>query len=361
MVENTDTALAQTQKLKMVKKSTKETRKSVKEEAAVAKDEQQPTKEEKTVTEKEKDQVKEEIILVKEKKLTTEEKVTVAEKRQQPVKEEVTVVEEEQLPVKEKVIIAEETRGNKAVTSAAVWKPVPPSRAVAAKNGEIRDPKGGASSKRRLQYQLAEVRMLRTRCGQLGTSLFFHERAAVRSLGFTSAIDGEGKSFLARLAAEAMAEDNNVPVTLLECNWEHPDLENLFGLKRGAGLAEWLRGDCGLEAIRQQVSHNLTVIPAGEDRHDAIRLLQQFRQKGVLNVLAHPDEVLIVDLPSVVMTAYGPLAASLVEALVIVVRAGVTPDSLVAEACANLKDLRVHGIILNQVESRIPRWLRQLL
>src|SRR5579864_3234410 len=94
------------------------------------------------------------------------------------------------------------------------------------------------------------VQELRTRCKQLGVSLFFQGETAVRSLGFTSAIGGEGKSFLARLTAEVMAENSSAPVTLLECNWENPILSSIYNLPLAPGLSEWLSGQCSLEAIR---------------------------------------------------------------------------------------------------------------
>jgi Mrp family chromosome partitioning ATPase len=157
-----------------------------------------------------------------------------------------------------------------------------------------------------------------------------------------------------------MASDLNIPVTLLECNWEHPCFNDIFSLGKGPGLAEWIRGECALEAIRQPVSSNLTVIRAGDDRHETIRLLQHLHKRGPLGLLDRPNEALIVDLPSLVTTAYGRLAASIAESLIVVVRMGVTPDSFVAEASTYLKDLRVHGVILNQVKSRLPRWLEQI-
>src|SRR6266487_4392011 len=80
--------------------------------------------------------------------------------------------------------------------------------------------------------QIAEARKLQMQCRQLCVSVFLDERAAVRSLGFTSAIDGEGKSFLARLAAVVMTTDLNLPVTLLECNWEHPCFNEIFSLEQ---------------------------------------------------------------------------------------------------------------------------------
>ena len=36
-------------------------------------------------------------------------------------------------------------------------------------------------------------------------------------------------------------------------------------------------------------------------------------------------------------------------------------EGVQADTCTQLKDLPVHGLILNQVASRIPAWLRQIL
>src|ERR1700751_6024901 len=69
---------------------------------------------------------------------------------------------------------------------------------------------------------LAAIQSLEQQCRQLALPLFFHETSPVRSIGFTSAIEGEGKSFLAAATARTIAEVSPVPVTLLECNWQHP-------------------------------------------------------------------------------------------------------------------------------------------
>jgi len=207
----------------------------------------------------------------------------------------------------------------------------------------------------------ANAQMVQERCRQLSLSLFFREQSPVRSLGFTSSVCGEGKSFLSMVTADVLAKDSSKPVTLLECDWENPYFHKHFGLSSAAGLAEWLREECSEMDIRHNVDHNLTVIPAGNGREEAVKLLQLARRKGLMNMLACKNELLVVDLPSIVAPAYGSLAASLVESLIIVVRAGVTPDVMIAETCSQLKDLPVHGLLLNQVESSIPRWLRQIL
>ena len=202
---------------------------------------------------------------------------------------------------------------------------------------------------------------LRTQCKQLGFSLFFREHTSIRSLGFTSAISGEGKTFLARLTAEAMAEDGGVLVTLLDCNWGNPKLSSAYNLAPSPGLSEWLHGQCPLETIRRRVTSNLTVIPVGASTYNVTQLLRMLQQRGLHSVLNDPNEILIVDLPATVTTAYGPFAAQLADALILVVRMGVTPEPFVVEANHYLQDANVYGIIFNQIASRIPGWLRRIL
>jgi Mrp family chromosome partitioning ATPase len=198
-------------------------------------------------------------------------------------------------------------------------------------------------------------------CRQICLSVFFREDVPVRSLGFTSLIDGEGKSFLSLGAAKVLANDSFRPVTLMDCNWQHPSLHETFGCPLRSGLAEWLPGECQGISIHYQIGRNLAFIPAGSGKQDAVKLLQQIRECGLLDMLARSNDLLIVDLPAIMNSAYGSLAASLVESLMSVVRAGVTPEALLVEAYKQIKDLRVQGVILNQLESQIPDWIRQIL
>ncbi len=235
--------------------------------------------------------------------------------------------------------------------------PSPPSARRDMKKASAKKLQPGNFNKR----DAANARMLQERCRQLCLSLFFREHAPVRSVGFTSSIDGEGKSFLASVTAQVLAHDSREPVILVECDWEHPSLHEYFGIPAMPGLAEWLQGMCSVDAIRYQVDNNLTVIPAGNGSQNAVKLLKQVQQQGLLKTFGHSNGFYIVDLPPIITTGYGSLAASLLESIVVVVRAEAIPDSMVVETCAQLKDLPIHGIILNQWESRIPRWIRQLL
>lgn len=210
--------------------------------------------------------------------------------------------------------------------------------------------------------ETAIAHSLLEQCRQLCLSLFARESQPVRSLGFTSSIGGEGKSFLALVTARILAQDSIEPVTLIECNWEHPTLHDHFDIPATPGLAEWLRGSCQEREIRYQVNDNLTVIPAGDGLQDAVKLLKLVRQRGLAKMFGRANELFILDLPPVITSSYGPLAASLAETVVVVVRSEAIPGNVLAEACERLREYSsLHGIILNQKNSRIPRWIQQIL
>lgn len=216
--------------------------------------------------------------------------------------------------------------------------------------------KSGNISKRDLE----QVRLVLAQCRKICLSTFFRKQAPVRSLGLTSSIGAEGKSFLTLVTANVLADDSDEPVVLVDCNWDHPSLHNFFNLPKVPGLAEWLRGECREMDVRYQVSHNLSVIPSGKGEQDAVRLLQRIYQKGLLSLLSDSNERMVVDLPAITTTTYGRLAASMVEALMVVVCAGVTPEDVLTETLAQLAALPVQGVILNRFETRVPRWIQHM-
>jgi Mrp family chromosome partitioning ATPase len=199
------------------------------------------------------------------------------------------------------------------------------------------------------QQEEKKVRLIEELCRSFCLSLFFRQREPVRSLGITSSVAGEGKSFVATMLAHVLANDSPLPVLLVECDWENTSQHDYFGFPPTPGLAEWLRGECRESDIRYRIGENLTIIRAGNGRQDAVWMLQQIARRGFVGTLARNNENLIIDLPSIITTSYGLFAAGMVEALALVVRSGVTPDRLVADACTFLKPLPLQGIILNQV------------
>jgi Mrp family chromosome partitioning ATPase len=221
-----------------------------------------------------------------------------------------------------------------------------------------------ADSMPRISLRDAErMEALRDQCRQLCLQVFT-EASGVTSLGYAGPEGGEGVSLMATATATVLARDSDAAVTLVECNWEHPALHQAFGLSPKPGLAEWLRGESDLAAIRYAVgseSANLAVVPAGEGRVDAVRLLRRLRRDDLRRQLSRPGGLLIFDLPPVLAVSYGPLAAAVPDAVALVAQAGVTSAEQVAKARDRLCELNLVGVVLTAVESHTPRWLRSLL
>jgi Mrp family chromosome partitioning ATPase len=195
---------------------------------------------------------------------------------------------------------------------------------------------------------------------QLATDLLLDPRQGGRILGITSPLGGEGKSLLAALIALSLARASRKRTVLIESTWQRPTLSALFDLPTGPGLAEWLRSECDEASIRHEVGERLVVIPAGNAGAEELLLLERLQDIGIA-ALAGPDDFVVVDLPSALPSAAGRLAANLVERIVVVARAGATPLPAIADTCDQLGHLAIQGVVLNQVERRIPHWLDRIL
>lgn len=213
----------------------------------------------------------------------------------------------------------------------------------------------------------ASMHLVREQCRQLALAL-----------GFASSVAGEGTTFVTLAAATALAADGG-EVTLLDLNWQHPTLHELCGAPQSPGLAEWLRDECALDDACYPIADQLHILPAGDLRRggveggrdhrvsdpddDAVVLLRRLIAERLPVLRQARPGFHLVDLPPLVTCPFGPLAARTVEALVLVVHAGITPAALVAQACydAQHQTIPIEGVVLNQIDSHIPRWLRQLL
>jgi Mrp family chromosome partitioning ATPase len=246
---------------------------------------------------------------------------------------------------------------SRAVTSQFITSLAPKNGALAPKSAPVISKKVRPLSER----ESGSIARLQAEFLHVSLPLFFADQYPVRSIGVTSAIAGEGKTLSALLVSHALATSSRRPVLLVECDWERPTLARDLHLPASPGLSEWLRGTTDRLDVRHQFMPNLTVVPAGLGGPDAMTALAELRRPELRERLADPDELMILDLPSVLGSYYGLLAARLAETLFLVVRAGSTPVSFITRATDELKELRVEGIILNQVRTRVPRWLQSLL
>lgn len=174
--------------------------------------------------------------------------------------------------------------------------------------------------------------------------------ANVRTIGFTSAVFGEGASTLAIGTSLSLASLGPGRVLLVDANWLRPSLTADAGVASGRGLADVLRGDAELgQTLVTTGSSRLAFLGAGElsGERPPLGALASFLD-GALSSFG----AIVVDLPPALAgeSLILPWAASL-QQLFIVVHSGATPFSLVRRAVATVAHERPQ-VVLN----RMPAW-----
>ena len=152
-----------------------------------------------------------------------------------------------------------------------------------------------------------------------------------RTIGITSTVIGEGKTSVALGLATALASDTREPTLLLECDLERSSLARVCGCAPSPGLREWVENLSPLRIVRSSVD-SMFIIPAGSPSPDPARLFWELAESGMVASLAAQFRNTVIDLPPLLDSSSGALAARLADHLVLVVRSGTTPVAQVERA-----------------------------
>jgi capsular exopolysaccharide synthesis family protein len=177
-----------------------------------------------------------------------------------------------------------------------------------------------------------------------------------------SAIAGEGKTTISLGLGITIAQDYpERRVLVVETDFRQPVFAADFGLEPAPGLADCLETGQPLTlAYRRTRLDNLYLAPAGHAVAPASRLLRSSRMARGVDVMRQSYDLVILDVPPVLATSDALLICDLADAVILVVRSGVTPAPLVKQAVDQLDAQKLRGVVLNGARSAVPRWLRQL-
>lgn len=194
-----------------------------------------------------------------------------------------------------------------------------------------------------LQSLAAEqYRSLRTRikAAENGRSL--------RTIIVTSPNKGDGKSLTAGNLALTMAQEFQQRVLLIDADLRRPSLHHLFGIGETPGLSDVLMGGAAIESALVEIpEHHLTVLPSGVVPVRPAELLGSAGMRRVLETLRARYDRIILDMPPVAPLADVSIAAGLVDGILMIVRAGVTPKPAIERALSGLEKSKVLGLVLN--------------
>jgi Mrp family chromosome partitioning ATPase len=183
-------------------------------------------------------------------------------------------------------------------------------------------------------------------------------------LAFTSALQGEGVTYVTRTLAAVIAHDLRRSVCVVDLNWWPRRSRSSADSDSGSpGLADVLQGHRPLDDVL--VSTNdplLTLLPAGDV---PVPLRPVIAVNSLLDdllvELSGRFDHLLLELPAVLRTSDALTLVRLCDAYALVVRHGVTTEAQVREALDELSGAVSLGIVLNRESTRVPRRIARLL
>jgi len=176
-----------------------------------------------------------------------------------------------------------------------------------------------------------------------------------RTIMVTSATDAEGKTFVSANLAIGIAHDLHTHALLVDCDLRRPQVAQWFGLQDRNGLSEYLTGDGKVSdlLVRTEVE-KLSILLGGKVQENPTELIGSKKMEALVQELKsrYSDRYIIFDSTPLLATTEPEVLARLVDGILIVIRAGVTPRETVKQAIAPLEKDKIVGFVLNDLKFR---------
>jgi capsular exopolysaccharide synthesis family protein len=177
----------------------------------------------------------------------------------------------------------------------------------------------------------------------------------IRTVMITSPLPGEGKTLTAANLALTLSESYKRQVLLVDADLRRPCVHQVFEVPNASGLNDGLKGDNDRKVPLLRFSDQLTLLTAGRPDPDPMSVLSGSRMKRVLAEARERFDCVLIDTPPITLLTDAHLMSTLVDAVVLVVRAGATPLPAIQKAVEAIGQDRILGIVLNHAEiSQIP-------
>jgi protein-tyrosine kinase len=185
----------------------------------------------------------------------------------------------------------------------------------------------------------------------LRTNLLFpSEGKPPKSILVTSALPGDGKSFVSANLAISMAMGVEEHVLLMDADIRNPSIDQMFGIGNVKGLSEYLATGSNVAEnfVKTDVS-KLTILPAGRPPHNPTELLTTQKMKTLLDEVKnrYDDRYIIIDSAPPSLASETAAIAKYIDGILIVIKAGKTPKKEIDEVIEQLGKEKILGVVLN--------------
>jgi protein-tyrosine kinase len=193
-------------------------------------------------------------------------------------------------------------------------------------------------------------RMLRTQILQI------MNKSGFRTLAITSPNYGDGKTTIALNLAVSVALDLKQTVLLADLDLRKPNLYEYMGMDPTVGLSNYLLRNIPLhECMVRPAFDRLNTLPAGPPLDYSSEILGSPKMAALAYELKmrYPDRLIIYDMPPVLAQDDSIAFLPHVDAVLMVVRDGITRVNEVKQCLDRLSGANVIGIVLNDARDPV--------
>ncbi|MFH2045573.1 MAG: polysaccharide biosynthesis tyrosine autokinase [Pseudomonadota bacterium] len=173
-----------------------------------------------------------------------------------------------------------------------------------------------------------------------------------KTILITSAFSGEGKSLIAINLAITIAMELQSHALLLDCDLRNPSLSRWFGVDKAKGLSDYLLGYADLPDLLIKTGiDKLNILTGGSSQENPVELIGSKKMEGLIDELKsrYSDRHIILDSSPVLATTEPHVLYKLVDCIILVIRAGVTPRGPVQQVIKFLGKDKIIGVVLNDM------------
>jgi capsular exopolysaccharide synthesis family protein len=140
---------------------------------------------------------------------------------------------------------------------------------------------------------------------------------------------------------------------LVDCDLRNPTLSRWFGYQKAKGLSDYLlsRAELPELLIKTQID-KLTLLCGGTTQDNPVELIGSHKMDAMVEELRarYEDRYIILDSSPILATTEPNVLNKIVDGILFVVRAGITPRESVQQAIKLLEKDKIMGVVLNDLE-----------
>ena len=168
----------------------------------------------------------------------------------------------------------------------------------------------------------------------------------------TSAVQGEGKTFVASNLAATIAQTGKKTL-LIDCDFRKPRINKVFSVEKNPGLCNHLLGEVKLESIiKTTMVPNLSIVTCGNIPPNPAEIMHSAVMKKFCNEVRERFDMVIFDTPPSMTVTDAIVLSSIVDGVIITIKSGTSVKETIKRCISQIttNSGEMLGAVVNHVD-----------